>query len=219
MVAKKDLKPYPFHDGQVNENAAQRVIRLVLPMCPVDGNPEIRQRDGSYKPNPAYTGEQNCQQVYQVNKQGVWEVDKCIEKGHDPYHFKLRRAVVEEVVDENGYVTDSKVRYVVEKRLNIVPISHGPRLGSGQLLALARARGGKPLEDFGYWSPCEFRACSKRQQVETKFGNYCSERHARLVAADRRQMLLTTPSDPYSRDQAVREREDALENLNISKVG
>src|SRR3990167_4478881 len=194
------LKPYPYHDGQVNENAAIRVQRFVLPLCPVDGNPELKQRDGSYKPNPNYTGQQNCMQVYQTNKQGAWDVKKGIGLGHDPYHYKLRRAVVEEDVDDNGYVTDSRVRYIVETRLNIVPVSHGPRVASGHMLALITARGG-------------------RQLVDTKYGKYCSERHARLIAADRRQMLLTVPSDTYSAEQATREREDALESLNISKVG
>lgn len=219
MVAKSDLKPYPYHDGTVNENAAVRTVRLVMPMCPIDGNPEIKQRDGSFKPNPNYTGEQNCQQVFAKNDQGVWDVQECIDRGHDPYYTRLRRAVIDEEVAEDGTVMDSKIRYVVEKRLNIMPISVNRRIASGQLLALARARGGLPMEDFGYASPCEFRSCSRPQKVETRVGKYCSERHARLILADARSMLLTVPSDPYSRDQAVREREDLLENLNISKVG
>ena len=216
---KVKLLPYPFHDGTPTENTAQREIRLAMPMCPVDGNPELKQRDGTYKPNPNYTGQLNCQIAYQKNDHGVWDVDKCVELGHDPYHFKLRRAVVEEEVDSNGYVTDSRVRYVVETRLNIMPIALGPRTASGRLLALATARGGKTLEEFGYASPCEYRACSAPQRIETRYGNYCSLRHARLIAADRRGMLLTVPSDQYSAQQAVREREDALEALNVSKTG
>ena len=213
------LKPYPYHDGQVNENAAIRVQRFVLPLCPVDGNPELKQRDGSYKPNPNYTGQQNCMQVYQLNKQGAWDVEKCIGLGHDPYHYKLRRAVIEEDVDENGYVTDSRIRYIVETRLNIVPVSDNPRLASGQLVRQAVMRGAKTMEEFGYLSPCEFRACSQPQRVDTKYGKFCTERHARLVAADRRGVLLTIPSDPYSAEQAIREREDALEKFNVSRAG
>jgi hypothetical protein len=37
------------------------------------------------------------------------------------------------------------------------------------------------------------------------------------VAADKQQKILPIASDPYSADQANREREDMLENLNIRK--
>lgn len=216
---QKGLKPYPYHDGTAKENSAVRTICLVMPLCPVDGNPEIKQRDGSYKPNPNYTGEQNCQRVFEIDRGGIWDVSKCIERGHDPYYTKLRRAVVIEETDENGVVIDTRVKHVVEKRLNIIRVSANPRIASGRLPALMIARGGKPLEEFGYASPCEYRSCSQPQRVDTRYGKFCSERHARLIAADLRQMLITVPSDPYSAAQANREREDALEALNISKVG
>src|SRR5262249_43817740 len=118
------LRPYPFHDGAVNENAAVRVIRLVQPQCPVDPSPELRQKDGSYKPNPRYTGEDNCQQAYKKNSQGVWDVEMCESLGHDPWHTEFRKTIVNDVVDpETGEVTDQRTKIVVEKRLNVVAVS------------------------------------------------------------------------------------------------
>ena len=216
---QKALLPYPFHDGGVNENAAIRMVRLVIPQCPVDGTPELKQRDGTWKPNPNYTGEPNCQMAYALNRGGKWDVDKCIELGHDPFHTTFRRPRMEEVLDDEGYVTETKVRYVVEKRLNVIQVSDNERHSSGREIALALARGCKFLEEFGYLSPCEFRACSQPQRVETRYGKYCSERHARLVAADKRQIMLPIGGDPYSAEQSRREREDILDNLNIAKTG
>ena len=219
VKASPGLKPYPFHDGAVNENAAIRVIRLVIPVCPIDGNPEIKMRDGSYTPNPNYTGEPNCQQARKFNDHCLWDVAKCVELGHDPYYTTIRRPILKEVVDEDGYVTERRTQYVVEKRLNVIAVSDNMRHSSGREVPLAVARGAKTLEDFGYASPCEFRSCSRPQQVDTRYGKYCSERHARLVAADKRQVLLAIPSDPLAADKANESREDALENLNINKAG
>src|SRR4029077_1798993 len=129
------LLPYPFHDGGVSENAAIRVIRMVQPQCPVDPLSEIKQKDGTYRPNPNFTGEQNCQQVYKKNEHGVWDVEKCMSLGHDPWHTTFRRPILEEVVDENGFVTETKVRYHVEHRLNIIQVSLNPRHTNGMEVA------------------------------------------------------------------------------------
>jgi hypothetical protein len=212
-----ELKPYPFHDGQVSENSQIRVIRMVIPLCPIDSVPEIKQRDGTYRPNPNFSGEQNCQQVYKFNNMGRWDAQKCEDLGHDPWHTQFRYPIVKEVLDAEGYVIDTKVQYRVEKRLNIIQVSDNIRHSSGMEVQLAMARGCRPLEDFGVASPCEFRNCSQPQRIDTRYGKYCSERHARLVAADKQQKILPIASDPYSADQANREREDMLENLNIRK--
>jgi len=209
--------PYPFHDGAVSENAAIRMIRMAIPLCPIDDTPEIKQRDGSYKPNPNFTGELNCQQAYKFNNMGRWDVDKCVELGHNPYYSTFRRPILEEVLDDDGYVIDTRTRYKVEKRLNVIQVSDNNRHSSGLEVQLALARGCKFLEDFGMSPPCEFRNCSRPQMIDTRYGKFCSERHARLVGADKQQKLLPVASDPYSADQANREREEILENLNIRK--
>jgi hypothetical protein len=213
------LKPFPFHDGGVNENAAIRVIRMVQPQCPVDALPEIKNRDGSYSPNPNFTGQQNCQQIYKKNNQGVWDVEKCESLGHDPWHTTFRRPILKEVLDENGYVIETKTQYQVESRLNVIQVSLNRRHSSGMEVALAQAKGCKFMEAFGYASPCEFRNCCNPQKIETRFGNYCSERHARLIAADDRKMMLPVGGDPYTETQAFDEREQMLESINIRKGG
>lgn len=210
------LKPYPFHDGGVNENAPIRVIRMVHPECPVDPVPELRQKDGSYVPNPRYTGEQNCQQLYKRNSQGVWDVAKCEELGHDPWRTAIRKRIVDDVIDpDTGEVTQQKVKVVVEKRLNIIQVSDNPRHTNGTEVQLAIARGAKFLEDFGVESPCEFRNCTKKKTIQTRYGEYCSERHARLVAADKTEIFLPLGGDALSEDKTTRERNQILDSLSI----
>lgn len=233
--AEPALKPYPYSDGGVNENAAVRMVKMVIPNCPADPNPEILQRDGKSIPNPRYTGEPNCQQVYAKYQPstGVWDTDQCERLGHDPWHTTFRKKVVEDVVDERptievdgaevpnpdyGYVISERVRVKSEKRLNIIQVSINPRHTSGTEMALAIARGARFLEDFGIESPCEFRNCTKKQQVDTRYGKYCSERHARLVAADFRRIMLPVGGDPYSEEQALQEREETLESIVIRKT-
>ena len=220
--------PYPFHDGSVNENAAIRIIEMAKPNCPRESNPEISRKDGTSVPNPRYTGEESCERIYRINSQGRWEVDRCIELGHDPYYTYFRKNVIEEEVGEDGYVKESKVRVLKEKRLNVVHVSDNIRHSTGQEVNLAIARGCIPLEDFvctcSLWPykhkhevPCEFRNCNKPQNIDTRYGKYCSERHARLIAADKQRKILPVGGDPYSNDQAMSEREEILGNLNIRK--
>lgn len=213
------LKPYPFHDGGVNENSAIRMISMVIPLCPMDSNPEILRKDGTSIPNPRYTGEPNCQMVYKLNEHGRWDVERCINLGHEPYYTIFRKSVVEEVVGDDGYVTDSKVKVLKEKRLNVIQVSDNPRHTNRTEVALALAKGCKFMEDFGYESPCEFRNCTQPQKIDTKYGKYCSERHARLIAADFKRIILPVGGDPYTQDQAMEERDAMLENLNIRKGG
>lgn len=215
------LQPYPWPEGGVNENAAIRVIRMVQPMCPVDPVPELLQRDGSYKPNPRFTGEQNCQQLYKKNGQGVWDVEKCISLGHDPWHTSIRKTIVDDVIDPvTGEVTKQRTRVFVEKRLNVIGVTDNPRHSTGTEVQLAIARGCRFLKEFGYEEPCQFRNCTRKQRVQTRFGNYCSERHARLVAADKQEIILPVASgDEVTADKMARERELALGQIAISEFG
>jgi hypothetical protein len=225
-----ETKPYPFKDGNVNENTAIRMIAMVKPGCPMDSNPEILRRDGTSVPNPRYTGEPNCQQVYKINEQGRWDVQRCIELGHDPYYTVFRKTVVEDTVGQDGYVIDTKQRVLREKRLNIDQVSDNPRHTNRTEVALALARGSVLLQGFlctcSLWPeahhhqvPCEFRNCSVPWQIDTRYGRYCSERHARLVAADFKRMILPIGGDPYTEDQATEERNQMLETINIRKGG
>jgi hypothetical protein len=219
MATTRKLRPYPFNDGGVLENAAIRMIKMVIPLCPADPKEELLLRDGRSVPNPRYTGEQNCQQLYKFNNQGRWDVAKCESLGHDPWHTTFRKTIVEDVVGDDGYVIEQKQRVKVEKRLNVIQVSDNTRHTNKQEVALAIARGCKFLEDFDIESPCEFRNCTRPVQVDTKYGKYCSERHARLIGADAKKILLPVGGDPYTDEQAKEEREQLLENININKAG
>lgn len=221
-----EVKPYPFKDGNVNENAAIRMIAMVKPGCPMDSNPEILRKDGTSIPNPRYTGEPNCQQTSKINEQGRWDVQRCIELGHEPHYTVFRKTVVEDVVGADGYVLETKQRVIREKRLNIDQVSDNPRHTNRTEVALALARGSLLLQDFlctcSLWPdahyhqvPCEFRNCSVPWQIDTQYGRYCTERHARLVAADFKRMILPIGGDPYTEDQARDERNAMLETINI----
>lgn len=231
--------PYPFAEGSVNENAAIRVIRMAKPNCPRESNPEISRRDGTSIPNPRYTGEESCERIYRINSQGRWDVARCTELGHEPFYTVFRKNITEEEVGEDGYVTTSRIRVAKEKRLNVVAVSDNIRHSTGQEVQLAIARGCVPLGPYTdtdgrkqegfvctcslhafqhrHEPPCEFRNCTRSQTVDTRYGRFCSERHARLVAADKQKKILPIGGDPYSQDQALAEREDILGNLNIRK--
>jgi hypothetical protein len=222
--------PYQFHDGGVSENAAIRMLSMVIPNCPRESNPEISRKDGTSVPNPRYTGEESCQLAYRFNNHGRWNVDKCISLGHDPYYTMFRKTIVEEAVGEDGYVSQTRNRVVLEKRLNVIQVSDNPRHSSRTEVQLALAKGCRFIQDVVctcslytykhiHEAPCEFRNCVAPPTVETRYGNYCSERHARLVAADFQKIMLPVGGDPYSQDQAMEEREVMLANLNIRKVG
>ena len=212
------LKPYPFTDGAVNENAAIRMVKMVAAICPADPRPELLRKDGTAIPNPRYTGEENCQQVFKLNEHGKWDVDRCIALGHEPYYTVFRKTILEDVVGEDGYVVETKQRVKSEKRLNVVQVSDNPRHTSGTEIARAVGRGWKFLADFGIEAPCEFRNCTKPVKVDTRYGKFCSERHARLVGADRKKLMLPIGGDAYSHDQAMTEREEMLESVATRKA-
>ena len=220
-------KPYPFHDGSPDENAAIRVIRMWQPVCPVDPTPEIKQKDDTYKANPRYTGEQSCQMLYALNSFGVWDVDQCERVGHDPWHTVIYKRLSVDVVDEDtGDITEQKTKIVKEVRPNIVAVSDNIRHSSGQELALARARGCLTFDEYGalhpdewYESPCEFRACSQPQRIQTIYGKYCSERHARLIAADKRGIMRYLRNvrdvDEVYQDSKQLENEERIEGIRL----
>lgn len=206
------LKPYPFHDGAVNENAAIRMLRMAKPFCPVTTNmddPGIKNGTKVYDHNGS------CQERFKKNNQGVWDVAKCVELGHDPYYTTFKKVTEENIVDEQGVVTGKREIVMSERRLNITQVSDNPRHSNGMDVQLELARGSRFLEELGYKSPCEFRNCTKDKKVQTRFGSYCSERHARLVAADRNEIFLPVGGDPYTEEKALRERDQVLNNLSI----
>lgn len=216
-MTEKKLQPYPFHDGGAKDNLPIRMRRMAVPYCPSDSRPELLDKSGNAFPNPHYTGEENCQEVYKLNNMGRWDVEKCESLGHEPYYTTLRRKVIEEVIDDDGFVTESKVRVKVTRRLNVMPIPISVRHATWKSMELAVARGAKPLEEFGYMTPCDYRQCSQPVKIKTQYGDYCSERHARLIAADARGVLLPISADTggETADKTEMEREDLLESIRL----
>lgn len=213
----KKLKPYPFRDGGAKDNIPIRMVRMAIPYCPCDPRPELMDKAGNVFANPHFTGEPNCQEEYKLNNMGRWDVQKCIDLGHNPYFTVRRQKIVEEEVDENGYVTGVKTRVKKTELLNIRPIPVSVRHSTNKRMEIEVARGARPLSDFGYESPCEYRGCSARVTIETRYGRYCNERHARLIAAAERGVLLPISADTggETADKTEMEYEDLLERIRL----
>ena len=214
---ERKLKPFPFFEGGVNENATIRMIRMVKPECPIDPNPEIKQPDGSMKANPRYTGEDNCMQVFKLDNYGHWAVLRCEALGHDPYFSTRRTPLVEETVDDDGYITETKTRYRKQRVPNIVPVSDNIRHSSGKEIERARGKGYKFLWECGYQSPCEFRACSRSWNIETQYGRYCSERHARLIGAEDKLLILGSPAFRETAEETNEYTQDHLDAILLDE--
>lgn len=209
------MVPYPFTDGGVNENAAIRAIKMAIPICPADPRPEIDRRDGTTIPNPRYTGEPNCQEAYRFNNMGRWDVRKCESLGHNPWYTEFRKTIVQDEVDADGWVIKERSRIKVETRLNVIQVTDNPRHTNRMEVPLALARGARFLSDFGIEQPCEFRNCTKPQEIRTRFGRFCGERHARLVGADFRELSLIVGGDPITEEKALEQRAQQLESINL----
>lgn len=214
---EKKLKPYPFNDMGSKDNAAIRMIRMVQPECPIDSVPELKQRDGTYQANPRYTGEVNCQQAYKLDNYGHWAVLKCIALGHNPYYRTARKPVSTEVVDVEGFITETKVRWAKQEVLNLINVSDNIRHSSGKEIEIALGRDAKFIWDFGFKHPCEFRGCSRAWVVDTQYGRYCTERHARLIGADVKRFVLNIVTDAEMSDDVKELNEEQLDRVALQE--
>lgn len=115
---------------------------------------------------------------------------------HDPYHS-------EAIVDEVQLITDpqpdgSEVvldRKLIQRRmttLNVIEVAYEKKVNSGLGPAAAIARGAKHLHELNYRPVCEFNGCYEPDpQVKTRYGNYCCEYEAKLIAARFRGIPLS----------------------------
>lgn len=213
------LKPYPYREfGGATEISAVRMLKMVAPYCPVESNPWRQTgKPGELEPNPHYTGEPNCQMAYKFNSFGRWDIAQCEKLGHEPYYFEQKSKIVENVTDAEGIITGQRERQLGDKRLNVVQVAHSIRIGTNSEVALAVAKGYRTLESFGYEAPCEYRNCWQPVKIKGSFGNYCNERHARLIAADRKKVTLPVLGGDPNMEEEQREQRDAiLDGINIS---
>lgn len=193
MVEKKaPLKKLPGFSQGVRANAAVRMVKMAAPICPNSVHKYEKDRDGRLVPVAQAPNLQNCQLAG-----GEWWKD-CEARGHNPYFSNRVWYTKEDVweTDEAGesILTGTKTRRHQELVPNVVQVASDIRHNSGQGVNRAITKKGRiRLEEIGYESPCQFRNCQRPVAANAKsvpFGNYCSQEHLALVAANENQIAL-----------------------------
>lgn len=202
-----EKKKIPGFSIGVREGAAIRMVKLMRPICP----------NSNKKPDELLPGEFNCQRDTD-NAVGWW--DLCESRGHNPYFTVHERPVptpiieVDEVTGEKAIVGEKKV-LVEETWPNIAQVALSERINSGRGVQNAINRKGfKMLSDFGYEEVCQFRNCQKPVGVKTVYGDYCSEEHARLIAADVEGVTLEVQGNPHH-ERSARKRKRQLRETEL----
>jgi hypothetical protein len=196
------LKSLPQTQIGLKEISTTRMKLVARPICPVDDKPTIqRLLDGQVVEvsNPNYTGDANCQTETR-SAPGWWNM--CLARGHDPYYTKRTVIQRDPVFDDEGYVLRYREKPIEVKRLNTSRVMLSTRHGG--LITWRRAvelKGRKTLTEMGYVEKCEFRNCELDVKYESKYGSFCSERHARLVGADVEGMTLHMTKQDQKRKQ------------------
>ncbi len=180
----------------VRETSNIRMILLAAPRCPVVSDPN----------SDKYTGEVNCQ-VETANAVGWWNT--CENRGHDPYFSTTKRArkvpVFSTVEGEEDIITGYREKVTTTRTLNTVRVPLGTRYNSGRAVQQSIARKGrKTLTEMGYNEKCEFRNCELDATFRSKYGNFCGDRHARLIGADVEGIALAVPEKRSEREKDLR---------------
>lgn len=190
----------------VSERGNIRMKKLAAPRCPI-------QID---KDKPNYTGDKfseimTCQQEMN-NYPGWWRV--CENRGHDPYFTVTRKIVKEEITDDEGVITGTKKRVVETKKLNINQVPIGTRFASGRAETISKGlKGRKEVSEFGYKNLCEYRNCELDAKVKSKYGHFCSDRHARLIGADVEAVMLSAKQG--EKNKQLREIDPTFEGTMV----
>ena len=201
---KKDsgLKKLPPLQIGVSEMANIRMIKMARPTCPTPTHPS----------EPGFDADTpNCQREFN-GRIGWW--DKCAERGHNPY-FRIKEVVKEVPVwekDEHGeeYLKETKTIRTEVEIPNISQVAFSERVNSGQGVTIARQRKGfKLLPEIGYDPVCEYRNCEAPVAINTIYGDYCGEQHARLIGADVEKIELEVHPDRAG------ERSKQLRQINL----
>jgi hypothetical protein len=190
--ATPSLKKYPYKGMGVSENAAVRVVWMVMPQCPVPINPDDPKFDIEVP---------NCQAGR--FRPGWW--DECEKLGHRPYVTVIDKIIEEKQYDDDGYEVpgSTRSRRIRKERLNVTQVTHSIRHDSGHEVQNNLARGFKFLPDLGYENLCMMRSCERPAEIKTQYGIFCNERHARLIGADTENEFL------YAGDSAADRKEKA----------
>lgn len=188
MPTKKDpfkgLEVLPHRATGDTSLSATRAVKVMRPMC------------------------KECQLEFR-NGRGWWKI--CDSRGHDPYYRKTEEIVkvpVREERDGRVMVTGYEEIINTTKRPNLKAVNVHIRVNSGRSLEKGIVnRGYRPLTDFGYHPMCEMSKCEAPSKIDTRYGRYCKERHARLVGANVEERAL-----PVNDVKALRE---VLDSVNI----
>lgn len=224
---KKDLdeqlRTIPGYSQGVRDNAAVRMIKLAVPICPRSRVEMEQDKLGNWRPKKAGPDTESCQKA----GPGWWDI--CEKKGHDPY-FTTHKWEVEEPIlteDEQGRLvqTGKQVFYHEERVPNVSQVAVSIRINQGRGAANAIERKGfKRLPDIGYYEVCQFRNCQKpvsSKYKSKKFGDYCSLQHLQLIAADAESVMLHYPDsflNGAEHQRILREREKQLREASVGAI-
>ncbi len=201
-AVKEKLKSLPNTQIGLKEVSTTRMKLVARPICPIDDRPTIqRVLDGQVMEvsNSNYTGEANCQTETRSTP-GWW--DLCADRGHDPYYTNRTVMQRDPVYDADGYIEKYREKPVEIKRLNTSRVNLSTRHGG--LVTWRKAvevKGRKTLTEMGYVEKCEFRNCELDVKFNSKYGDFCGERHARLVGADVEGLMLHANKSDIKRKQ------------------
>ena len=209
MPFQKKLESLPQRQMGVRESANVRMKKMARPVCPIQDDPD----------KPGYTGEPNCQRLHN-NYPGWW--DYCANQGHDPYFSKVpAKTVTENILSdkegEEGLIIGRRERQVGGgKKLNMVQVVIDTRHNSGRGERYSKGlKGRKELSEFGYAEKCEYRNCEIDAKLQTRYGMFCNDRHARLIGAAVEGMMLAT----NRRGSLQREANKDLRDLELEYEG
>lgn len=193
---KPKLERIPGFSQGVRVNAAQRLIKLAVPICPNSQVEHERDQSGQLRQKEKQPGQQNCQR-----QGGQWWVE-CEALGHDPYFRTQVWYTIEPILepDDKGRLIKTGDQYIHHsiRQPNISQVAVTPRINSGKgALRKIERHGFKRLTDLGYEEVCQFRNCQKPVSPEAtsrKYGSFCSRMHLALIAADAESEMLHQPN-------------------------
>ena len=194
------------------------MIKMVVPECKAESDADAERIENAFerrglkrrtRPPLHLRGQENHQSGQY--RAGWWE--ECEASGHNPYWTVTETIRQEDVVDEEGFVTGQRQKLVTKEFLNVIQVPMSPRHDAGQSVAGAIARGARFLPDMGYQNVCMMRNCENTSTLRWDFGEFCNERHARLVYADLRKVMLIVHA--AGEEIAGQTMEDQLQELYL----
>lgn len=201
MPFEKKKESLPQLQIGVRENGNIRTKKLAAPRCPV-----------SDPLSPYYDEYGTSCQTETAGWPGWWKL--CEKREHEPYFTIRKKTVEEDDVDDDGYVKGTKKRVITTKKLNVVQVPIGTRFHSGRGEAISKGlKGRRDLGDFGYNEKCEYRNCELDVKLQSKYGKFCGDRHARLIGADVESVMLHVK--PGQRSKQLREIDVEFEGIEV----